>query len=189
MKNFMNLASVAAVALTVSAAQGALILYSATLDGPSESPPNGSPGSGLATFTFDTVTHVMSVHVDFGGLISPVTAAHIHGDTVLPLAGTAGVAIGMVGFPTGVSGGSYDHDFFMLSAASYSSGYLTSHGGTAATAEDGLLAAMGSGKAYLNIHSSGFPGGEIRGFIHLVPAPGMIAMAGLCGLMTGRRRR
>jgi hypothetical protein len=46
---------------------------------------------------------------------------------------------------------------------------VSAHGGTTAQAEADLFQAIADGKAYLNIHSSTFPGGEIRGF--LVPGP------------------
>jgi hypothetical protein len=42
---------------------------------------------------------------------------------------------------------------------------------------------------YVNVHSSQFPGGEIRGQLILIPAPGAAAVAGLGGLLATRRRR
>jgi hypothetical protein len=38
---------------------------------------------------------------------------------------------------------------------------------------------MDSGKAYLNIHTRAFPGGEIRGFFNQVPEPGTLALLAL----------
>ncbi|MCE9619203.1 MAG: CHRD domain-containing protein [Planctomycetes bacterium] len=192
MKNFLTLGSVAAIALAASAAQGAIISYAASLSGPAESPPNGSPGTGFATFDYDTTAHTLHMIVDFGGLVGTTTASHIHAATAVAGAGTAGVATTtptFAGFPLGVTAGHYDVTLSMLSAASYNPSYVTAHGGTPASAEVDLMAAIASGKAYLNIHTTAFPGGEIRGFLFLVPAPGVAAVAGLCGLMTGRRRR
>ena len=77
----------------------------------------------------------------------------------------------------------------MLSTATYGSAYLAAHGGTAASAETDFLAAMSNGRAYLNLHSTTYQGGEIRGFIYQVPAPGMLALIGMCGVLSGRRRR
>jgi hypothetical protein len=57
----------------------------------------------------------------------------------------------------------------MLLSSSYNPSYVTNNGGTPATAFAALRAAISAGKAYLNIHSSMFPGGEIRGFLNLCP--------------------
>ena len=45
-----------------------ILTYTATLSGPAESPPNLSPGNGLATVTVDTVTNMMRVQVTFANL-------------------------------------------------------------------------------------------------------------------------
>jgi len=45
----------------------------------------------------------------------------------------------------------------------------TANGGTVASAEPVLLAGLSAGDAYLNIHTTNFTGGEIRGFLHAVP--------------------
>lgn len=188
MKSPMYLASVAAVTLTASVAQGAIVQYAATLSGPSESPPNSSPATGSATFDYDTVTHSLTMSISFSGLVGTTTVAHIHADTAVAGTGTAGVASGLVGWTTGLQSGSYTSTINMLSTATYGSSYLAAHGGTAASAETDLLSAMSIGKAYLNLHSTAYPGGEIRGFIYQVPAPGMLSLVGMCGLLTRRRR-
>ena len=188
MKTLMNLATVAVVTLTASAAQGAIVQYAATLSGPSESPPNSSPATGSATFDFDTVTHLLTISVNFSGLLGTTTVAHIHADTAVAGTGTAGVASGLTSWTTGLQSGSYTSTINMLSSATYGASYTAAHGGTAASAETDLLSAMSIGKAYLNLHSTTYPGGEIRGFIYQVPAPGMLSLVGMCGLLTRRRR-
>jgi len=40
---------------------------------------------------------------------------------------------------------------------------MSGHGGTAAGAEAALVGGLAAGQAYFNIHTSPFPGGEIRG--------------------------
>lgn len=189
MKNVFNLASVVAVTLAASAAQGAIVQYSATLSGAAETPPNLSPATGSATFYYDTVAHSLTMSINFSGLVGTTTVAHIHADTAVAGTGTAGVASGLTGWTTGLQSGSYNNTIDLLSTASYSSSYRAAHGGTAASAETDLLSAMSSGKAYLNLHSTAYPGGEIRGFIYAVPAPGMLSLVGMCGVLTGRRRR
>jgi hypothetical protein len=52
-------------------------------------------------------------------------------------------------------------------ASSYNSTFLSTYGGTTG-AESALTNALATGKTYLDIHSSIFPGGEIRGFLFLV---------------------
>jgi hypothetical protein len=91
------------------------------------------------------------------------------------------------GFPLGVTSGSYDHTFDTLDAATYNPAFVAANGGTAASAEAVLFAVMAQGRSYLNIHSSVFPGGEIRGF--LVPGPGSWAGIAFAGFFGSRRRR
>ena len=51
----------------------------------------------------------------------------------------------------------------------YRAGWLTDSGGTPELAEAALFAGIIEGRAYLNIHSSLYPGGEIRGFLQAAP--------------------
>jgi hypothetical protein len=122
----------------------------------------------------DPVAHTMRVRADFTGLTGTTTASHIHAATTLPGTGTAGVATTtptFAGFPLGVTSGSYDNTLDMTLASSYNPAYVTAHGGTTAQAEADLFAAIASGQAYLNIHSSTFGGGEIRGFLVPLATP------------------
>ena len=147
-------------------------IYWVSLTGPAEAPPNNSPGTGTALITIDAVANTMRVQTTFSGLVAGVTAAHIHAPTAVPGAGTAGVATTLPtfpGFPSGVTAGTYDQTFNMLLASSYNPSYVTNNGGTTASAFAALRAAISAGRAYLNIHSTTFPGGEIRGFLNLCP--------------------
>jgi len=114
----------------------------------------------------------MRVVVSFSGLTGTTTASHIHAATTVPGTGTAGVATQtptFAGFPLGVTSGSYDNLFDLTLATSFNASYVTSNGGTLASASLALENALLADKAYLNIHTSAFPGGEIRGFLHNVP--------------------
>ncbi|HEX3358863.1 MAG TPA: CHRD domain-containing protein [Tepidisphaeraceae bacterium] len=166
--------------------------YQAILDGPSESPPNASPGTGFTEVTIDTIANTMKVHVDFAGLLGPSTACHIHAPTADPFTLTAGVATTtpyFTGFPIGVTSGSYDNTLDLTAASSYNPAYVTANGGTPASAEAALLAAIDAGKSYLNIHTTVVPGGEIRGFLVPVPEPGCAAVIGVSAMLLGRRRQ
>jgi hypothetical protein len=188
----MMLAAVLAFAAPTSQAQ----LFVTSLSGPNESPPNASTGTGSAVVTLDSIANTMRVQVNFTGLTTGDTASHIHAATAVPGAGTAGVATTtptFTGFPSGVTSGSYDNTFDMTLSSSYNPAYVTANGGTPASAETALFSAIGAGKAYLNIHSSTFPGGEIRGFlISATPEPGTLGLLGglaVCGTLLAARRR
>jgi hypothetical protein len=56
-------------------------------------------------------------------------------------------------------------------------------------ASDAGVAALNAGKAYLNIHTSSFGSGEIRGFLAPVPEPGTTVLGLLSGAVLMRRRR
>jgi hypothetical protein len=152
----------------VTVAGAAILNYGAVLDGPSEFPPNASTGIGSAEVTIDDVAHTMRVRVSFAELLGNTTNCHIHGPTAVAGAGNAGVATTtptFPGFPGGVTSGSYDQTFDLTLLSSFNPSFVTSSGGTAAAAEAALLAAIAAGKAYLNVHSTMFGGGEIRGFL------------------------
>ena len=173
------------------------LIYEAFLSGPAESPPNGSPGTGFAEVIVNTgfggQDDNMIVELTFSGLLGTTTASHIHAATALPGTGTAGVATTtpyFAGFPIGVTSGSYSNTLDLTLASSYNPAYVTANGGTTAGAETALLASLAADTAYLNIHTTVVPGGEIRGFLTLVPEPSTYALvsAGAGFLLLARRR-
>lgn len=170
------------IAGSLVTANASVFLYNVTLDGPSESPANASPGTGLGTVTYDNVARTLQLSVSFSGLTGTTTASHIHAATSVAFAGTAGVATTtptFAGFPLGVTSGTYLNTLDLTLASSYNPSYVTANGGTIALAELALATAMAAGKAYFNIHSTTFGGGEIRGFLTTVPEPSSLALVGL----------
>lgn len=193
------------VAFLVSALplQAAPITFTATLDGLSESPPNASPATGLAVVTFDDILLTLRVQVAFADLTAGNTAAHIHvinGPGDANTADTNGPVATMTptftGFPTGATSGSYDNTFDLLLASTYRAGFLNDSGGTPELAAVALVTGIVEGRAYLNIHTSNFAGGEIRGFLQPqqpaeVPEPASLLLlgSGLAAVAARRRRQ
>jgi hypothetical protein len=151
----------------------------------------GSSGSGTGTVVYNDVSHSLQMTANFSGLTGTVTQSHFHGPTATPGVGTTGIAVGspnLPGFPIGATSGSYNQTLDLTQTSSYSSGFLTSSGGTAAGAELAFFNAMNEGKIYWNIHSSFAGGGEIRGFLSLVPEPSSLALFGLGAVIVAARR-
>jgi hypothetical protein len=149
----------------------------------------------VADIILDTAAHTLTISINFSGLLSPTTAAHIH-CCIVPFAGTAGVATQVPsasGFPLGVTFGTYLNTFDTGLSSTYNPAFVTAHGGTAASAEADLAAGIASGQAYLNIHTGLFPSGEIRGFLEpaAVPEPATFGLAAvaLAGLLAWTRKR
>jgi len=135
-------------------------VYNFDLEGLQEVPPNASPGSGSATVTLDDVTGDVSVTGVFQDLVGSATASHIHG-------------LAAPGVNTGVLIG--------LTVVGTTSGTI-SGGGTLSPANvQGML----DGLTYVNLHSSVFPGGELRG--QVVPEPGALALLAVGALLLRRR--
>lgn len=191
MKKVLTAVALAASTLALApAAQGADI-YRAVSSGPAESPPNASPGASVATFEIDG--SLLRAEVPFRDLVSGTTVAHIHCCTTEAFTGVAPPAVTLVDFPTMVTAGEYTHTFDLGDPAVYEPAFLASFGGTPSGAGAALLDAMNANQAYLNIHTTAYPNGEIRGFVVAAPIPepaswGMLGL-GLAGLAMVARRR
>ncbi|MEZ5573016.1 MAG: CHRD domain-containing protein [Halioglobus sp.] len=196
MRNRIHSMLVALLLFGAMSAQALPLVFTTVLAGTNEAPPNASPGSGNATVTIDNALKTMRLQAAFTNLTGVSTVAHIHCCTLVPGADNAGVATGVPtfpGFPAGVTSGSYDWVFDMTASSSYNPSFVTASGGTVAAAFDTLVAGFNAGTAYLNIHSSAYPGGEIRGFFQAareqVPLPGTLVLIvmGIAGMSLGRR--
>ena len=166
-------------------------VFTAILNGSAESPPNASSGTGSVTATLDLDLLTLRLQINFSDLLYPTTAAHIHAPTSQPFTGTADVATQLPsfeGFPLNVTSGTYDHLFDLTSASFYNPAFVNANG-SVPFAANAFISALEDGKAYLNIHTSAFPDGEIRGF--LVPEPGTVEclIVGAMALLLSCRRR
>ena len=197
MKKTVKLLGVVLAVLMLSAiAKADTLAFTATLTGSQEVPPTGSPGIGSALVTLDTVTNLLTVNVSFARLGSPTIASHIH--CCAPPGTTAMVATTVPtfpGFPLGVTTGTYLMTFDLTLASTYNPAFITAHGGTVAGAQAAFIAGLLSGQTYLNIHTTQFPGGEIRGqLLQAVPEPATVLLLatgvmGIAGALRKRRRR
>lgn len=172
-------AAVLAALAVAGAAQAQTVILTAVVNGAQEVPAVTTPASGTATLTIDVATRAFSLDLAFGTLTAPVTVAHIHR---APAGVNGPVIIGLDGIP--LSGGRPSWNLIAPGITSFNSaGPVNAPFLFPATELANLLA----GNTYINIHSSAFPGGEIRG--QLIPTPGAAALLGLAGAAAFRRRR
>jgi hypothetical protein len=123
--------------------------FIATLTGAAEVPPTGSTATGSATIERDGNTVTFDVEVSG---ITAVTMAHIH-------SGAAGV------------NGPIRVNLFLGPTTGALTGQLVE--GSFSTSDvmgisyEALLAELRAGTAYVNVHTTAFPAGEIRGQVQL----------------------
>ncbi|NUQ67626.1 MAG: CHRD domain-containing protein [Phycisphaerales bacterium] len=158
---FKALVALGTLALAASV-HAQTINYFFTLDGLQEVPPNASPASGTGNVSINTLTNELSWTISFVDLVAPVTGAHFHG-AALPGA-NAGVQVNI---------------------GSISGLFSPMVGNTTIT--NAQKTDLLNGLWYVNIHTSQFPGGEIRG--QVVPTPGAVALLGVAGSLFVLPRR
>lgn len=168
--NFIRVITASVLLMIAGWSQAAVISLHATLDGSQEVPPNASPGTGTGSMTYDDVTNQLSWNISFSGLTAGTTVAHFHGPAAPGVNASPVVTI-----PLGASLG-------------MTSGTLI---GTATLANETQESQLLSNLWYINIHTSNFTGGEIRGQVQVVPIPAAVWLfgSGLLGLVALLRRR
>src|SRR3982750_1979876 len=190
-----------AVLLAATSGANAATLFTATLTGSQETPPNSPTAPGVATFTLNDAQTSLSFQATINGLdlttfqtpgntADDVTNAHIHAPGPPGIA--ASVVWGFIGTPfndtnpadtvvTPFTGGA-------IGGTVSGKWDLPEGNGTTLSAQ---LPSILSGNSYINFHTVAFPAGAIRGQILAVPEPSTLAMlsAGMLGLIGFARRR
>jgi hypothetical protein len=145
-------------------------IFTATLLGSNEIGPIGgdTDGFGTARVSIDHATNTVGFEITFANL-STLTAAHIHAGP----AGVNGPVVVNFGVPGGASG-----------AGSFS--------GSVVDADAALITAFSAGNFYVNLHTSEFAGGALRGQLAPIPEPETYALMlgglGVVGWFARRRR-
>lgn len=134
-----------------------------TLSGGAANPPNLSAGTGPVEMLLDPFVHSLSIDLSFSDLTVSATSAHIHCCAIPPT--SVGVAISFYSLPTGVTSGAFQQVFDLTNAGTYTGGFITSHGGSAAGAEAALVEALRLGTAYTDVHTAIYPAGEVRAYV------------------------
>lgn len=155
--------AVLGLTVTVTNADEATTSMHAKLSGFNEVTPKLTSGTG--TFEATITGSTLSYRLTFSGLSSPAFMAHIHfaqpgvnGGIFLWLCGSA-AAPGPAGTPTCPAGGG------TVSRSGVIASDIQAVAGQNVAAGDfeGALSIIGSGDAYVNVHTTNFPLGEIRG--------------------------
>jgi hypothetical protein len=117
------------------------IHFTAELSGGSEAPPNQSPAHGHVDATLDTDTNTLKWRVTYSGLTAAPIGAHFHG----PVAYSGLTSEENAPIQVGTSGG------------------LGSPFGGTSVIDATQTKDLKGKRWYFNLHSTKFPGGEIRG--------------------------
>jgi hypothetical protein len=187
MRKLLVVVALVGVLMSAPAMARADFIFVTPLSGAGENPPTSSPAIGLATFrllsSLTEIDFTIKFGLDAGGppLTAPVAAGHIHFGTP----GTNGpVILPFPNLPTGTTSGTFSG---VLTAAN-----LTPAGPIHTFAD--AVAALEAGNTYTNLHTSNFPGGEIRGqnpaLAAPVPEPSSVVLLGVGALgLLGYARR
>ena len=135
-------------ALAIAASASAQTTYTTLLSGASEVPPTGSAASGTCTVVLNAAHTQISISCQFQNLVGTYSASHIHGPAPVGVNAPVKWGFSPPAAPWVFSNANHD-------------GTLSNFVVTGITATD--VTNLNNGQFYANVHSSSFPGGEIRG--------------------------
>ena len=130
------LASTLGFALAAAPVMAATEKFTADLTATAVVPPTTSTATGAAEVTFDTASKMLTWTVTYKGLTGKPTAAHFHGPAAV--GANAGPVVGLTGSLDSPIKGSF-------------------------TLNDKQASELEAGMWYLNVHTSKYADGEIRG--------------------------
>jgi len=176
----LTVASVAVAALSTAASAGSSTTFSFPLGGDQQNPPVSTSAFGTGSITYDTNTMTFDIEILVEGITTGLllgvgpnsTPLHIHN---APAGSNGGIVVdlGLFGTLENVGGPFGGGTGFRYTASGLSI--------------NGQESNLFDGNLYVNIHTTSFGGGEIRG--QIVPAPAAVSLLGLGGLATLRRKR
>ena len=185
------------VALTVLAPKAAVaetVSWSFSIDeqsirnGPESDGSTNSPGMGAGTVDLDLDTNIISIDLSWSGLVGELTKLHIHG-------------------PAGIDKSNPQHLIEIFGPPEVPADLVATEGSWSATFEleslsqpnfdivtpEFVVETMLNGEAYVNVHTTVFGTGEIRGNLGTpVPEPGshgLLAFGAVAVLLTVRRKK
>ena len=158
--------------------QAVPLTFITTLSGANERPPASTPGLGVATVTLNDTEDMFSYAISFENLLTAATVAHIHFGLITS---TGPVIFDFTSLLPKATAGSFSGTLVATD--------LIPRPAVGINTFPDAVNAFKQGNTYVNIHTTTFPAGEIRGQLVLEPATGLLFSAGLVGLLLAGRRQ